>query len=193
MTGKAWFRTIGILAVTALIVGVVGFSMVSQQSDLTTANRHYEVLSDRYDSLLSKYSALYDQLLKAGETPEQPAPEAVKGDTGATGPVGPKGEPGENATDTQVAVAVADYCAAHGGCIGAPGQTGAAGAAGADGANGADGAPGATGPAGPAGADGRGITTITCVTTADKSTAFQFAFTDGTTQDVPGKCTPASP
>lgn len=185
MTGKAWFRTIGILAVTALIVGIVGFSMVSQQSDLQTANRHYDVLSDRYDGLLSKYSALYEQLLKAGETPSQPAPEAVKGDTGATGATGPKGDPGQNATDTQVAAAVADYCAAHGGCIGAPGQTGAAGAAGA---NGADGASGATGPAGPAGTDGRGITGVTCVQLDDKSTAFEFAFTDGTTQDVAGRC-----
>lgn len=103
---------------------------------------------------------------------------------------GPKGDPGENATDAQVASAVADYCAVHGGCIGAAGQTGAAGndgVAGKDGTNGVDGSPGipgAVGPQGPAGVDGRGISSVSC----QPDGSWLVTYSDGTTSTTDGPC-----
>jgi hypothetical protein len=109
---------------------------------------------------------LYDQLLTLpgvepdGENPElQPTPgipgdrgdRGERGDTGPTGPPGRPGPPGTTPTDSELAAAVAEYCAANGGCAGATGAAGAPGADGAPGAPGVDGAPGAPGPVGPAG------------------------------------------
>jgi len=99
-------------------------------------------------------------------------------------------------------------CAGKTGPTGAAGKDGAAGASGQDGTNGPDGvsvtgptgatgATGATGPVGPTGppgsdgADGIGVATVACALTDDGSTVFRFTLTDGTTQDVPGACTPA--
>lgn len=148
---------------------------------------------------------LRDQIYQLGETPAASAPSQSEIDKatspipGPVGQTGAKGDPGQNATNDQVAGAVQDYCAAHGGCIGAPGQTGAAGPAGKDGQSGADGANGAVGPpgppgadgaqgpagpAGPAGSDGRGVTSITC----QNDGSWLITYTDGTTSTTQGPC-----
>lgn len=184
-----WLIALCVIFACGLVGADTSLHLVQQQritqAQAAAASQRAEDRAD-YDALLSKYSKLYDQLVTAGETPSQPAPEAVKGDTGATGPVGPKGDPGQNATDTQVAAAVVDYCAAHGGCIGAPGQTGAAGS---DGVDGSPGVAGPVGPAGPSGPSGVSVTGVSCVRT-DTGTVFEFTFSDGTTHDVAGNCRP---
>lgn len=105
-------------------------------------------------------SALRTQIEDLGE---EPVVGPVAGEDGKDGRPGKDGEDGKDGargpgpTDQQVADAVAEYCAANGGCVGATGPAGPAGVqgvAGNDGkagAPGADGATGATGPAGPAG------------------------------------------
>jgi hypothetical protein len=67
-------------------------------------------------------------------------PAGPSGANGSAGPVGPTGTPGDNATPDQVALAVADYCAAHDGCQGEPGPTGATGPTGPTGETGPPGA-----------------------------------------------------
>jgi len=106
---------------------------------------------------------------KAGATG---APGAT-GDRGADSTIpGPPGSSGSPGADSSVP-----------GPSGAQGPQGPAGPAGADGKDGAAGTPGTNG------TDGRGVTSISCV----EGPAFRFAFTDGTTQDIPGACDAPSP
>lgn len=100
------------------------------------------------------------------------------GEAGKTGATGVAGADGQNATSAQIGAAVAVYCAANGNC---QGPAGAEGTNGTNGTNGSDGA---------AGKDGTGISGVSCVAETDGSTAFRFTFTDGTSQDVAGPCTP---
>lgn len=168
--------------------------------------------SKRYDRLFDEYSQLYDESERQGVKPSTTKPDdvpstATSGATGATGASGAAGADGEDGVDGRNGRDGADGADGSDGSDGAAGATGSAGemgvsgqtgAAGSDGATGAQGPPGATGTTGAPGkdgadgkngSDGRGIASVTCVL-IDTGTAFRFSFTDATTSDVPGACTP---
>lgn len=196
-----WLIALCVIFACGLVGADTSLHLVQQQritqAQASAASQRSEDRAD-YDALLSKYSKLYDQLVKAGETPSQPAPEAVKGDTGATGPVGPVGEAGRGIRDITCTtngwlVTLTDGTVDNAGtCIGQTGLTGPAGesstVAGPQGPAGADST--VPGPQGPSGADGVSVTGVTCVSLADHSTAFEFTFSNGSKTDVPGKCSP---
>lgn len=71
----------------------------------------------------------------------EPGQAGASGATGAAGASGAAGTDGQNATSDQVAVAVADYCTAHGECAGQQGSQGPSGENGGQGAAGQDGQP----------------------------------------------------
>lgn len=152
-TPRRWGKTVRLLIVIgilqlATIAGVVVLGAVAAQQS-QAASAADEAAAQRAEEV----EALRQQVLALGEEPVVSPPPAtpVKGDAGETGPRGP------GPTAEQIAAAVAEYCAANGGCIGAAGSNGLPGVNGKDGEDGNDGAPGAagaTGPAGPAGPAG---------------------------------------
>lgn len=161
----------------------------------------------RYDRLFDEYSKLYDESEQQGVKPSTTNPDdvptkATSGPTGATGAAGQDGSDGDDGTpgaDGRDGRDGKDGAQGAPGATGATGATGAAGETGAAGTAGTDGATGPQGPQGPTGAtgangtdgkDGRGVASIDCVAT-DAGTVFRFTYTDGTTADVPGSCTPA--
>jgi hypothetical protein len=133
---------------------------------------------------------LRNQVYELGHKPvvAQPSPVPSTPESGVKGDKGDTGEQGPGPSSGQVADAVQDYCAAHGGCIGAPGQTGAAGAPGEDstvpGPQGPQGDPGPAGLQGAPGADGRGVTSVTC----QDDGSWLITYTDGTTSTTQGPC-----
>ena len=163
-----------------VVVGSVGFGFYSAAANVALQDRYLDTVASLDDARVDA-NRLYEQLAKSGQTPEV-VPEArtapIPGEKGARGP---QGVPGDAGPAGVAGVAGAD---------GAPGTDGTNGADGVDGQLGADGADGAPGPQGPSGADGRGISSVECAVVADGVTAFRFTFTDGTTQDVAGACTP---
>jgi hypothetical protein len=171
--------------------------------------QHRIAISDqRYDELFAAYQQLDRDCATADDCEtDAPSPSEVSEAApipGAQGDQGVAGRDGRDASDEQVQRAVTQYCAANGcrglpgpdGAAGRDGSTGAPGANGVDGAAGspgADGAPGAVGPQGPAGNDGApgvGVASVSCVLTDELVTVFRFTFTDSTTHDVQGLCTP---
>lgn len=165
--------------------------------------------NDQITSLARALSSANKRLKSAG-LPQVPV--VVSGSSGATGASGRDGTSIVSATCTGSGLEVfySDGSQSNSGqCVGPPGKAGMPGVAGPAGTNGTDSTvPGPQGPQGPPGpvgatgatgtpgadgtngADGTGITTITCVTETDGTTALRFTLTDGTTQDVPGACTP---
>lgn len=175
--------------------------LTQQNRDLT---EQLGQASGRYDRLFDEYRALFDESTQQGVTPSTIDPsdvpsKAVTGATGAAGATGASGADGANGLDGRDGRDGKDGEQGAPGATGATGATGTSGDAGAAGTPGADGATGAQGPAGPAGAtgangtdgkDGRGVAAIDCIAT-ETGTAFRFTYTDGTTSDVAGTCTPA--
>jgi len=169
--------------------------------------------SSRYDRLFEEYKSLYDQSQKEGVEPLTTDPSEVPsaatssssgtpGATGSTGDAGPPGKDGADGADGRDGRNGDDGSPGSAGGIGATGTAGEMGVPGQTGPPGADGAAGPQGPAGPAGTpgadgkngadgkDGRGVASVSCVLT-DTGSAFRFTFTDATTSDVAGTCTPA--
>lgn len=173
--------------------------------------------SDRLDAAYAEYTKLYGQAKQSGVQPTTVAPSALPGPSGSSGKDGRDGLRGTDGrgiafalctvtgwtvTYTDGDTETAGPCIGDTGAAGSPGIAGTTGAAGADGVDGqpgtpgADGAPGATGPqgetgpTGQTGATGTGVASVSCTTAGDGSTVFRFVLTDGSTQDVPGACTP---
>lgn len=231
--GTRVLQAIGGFLVLAIFTGVIIFTSAgwnNSAKDAREAQEDYHNQVIKTETLQSEYNKLYREFQQAtGEKPKAASPESVKqiagtpgakgeaGDRGAQGLPGIPGLNGQNATDAQVAGAVGDYCASHGGCIGKTGQTGAAGAPGANasdaqvaaavqaycdahnsckgdtGATGAPGAdstvPGPQGEQGPAGpaGPGRGIQNVECV--GDGATSsWVITYTDGSTSQTAGPC-----
>jgi hypothetical protein len=138
----------GLSAILLLALLAAGFWIVGIQQDansralarISDQNDQLQVKDEQIAELTETAQTLYDQLIAAGEDPDEPRPV-----TPVTGPPGPSGERG--------ATGAAGVEGAEG-PPGPPGADGAAGANGADGAPGANGADGAPGPAGPAGPQG---------------------------------------
>lgn len=140
-----------------LVLATLGFG-----GYLTVANTAMrEELGEALDDLAAsraETSALYEQLRSVGESPVVEPGEIGKGDTpGPQGPPGVQGIPGERGatgpagtspTSSQIADAVAEYCAAVNSCRGPQGVAGSPGAQGATGPAGAQGAPGPACPSG---------------------------------------------
>lgn len=193
----SWRDLLSALIVLVVISG--GTTVIILQS---LALSQFQASGVTKDGIISSQqndiTKLRNQVYALGHKPvvAQPSPVPATPQTGVKGDKGDTGEQGPAPSAGQVAGAVQDYCAAHGGCIGAPGQTGTAGEAGnvgQPGANGADGAVGPTGPAGPpgpqgdpgtAGADGRGVTAVTC----QNDGTWLITYTDGTTSTTQGPC-----
>ncbi|WIA97611.1 collagen-like protein [Curtobacterium sp. MCBA15_004] len=199
----------GLFLAAALVVALILFqnqasidTLRGRTGQLTQQNRDLtEQLgqaSGRYDRLFDEYRALFDESTQQGVTPSTVDPsdvpsKAVAGSPGAAGATGASGTDGDDGRDGRDGK---DGEQGATGPTGATGATGASGETGATGTAGTDGATGPQGPAGPAGAngadgkDGRGVASIDCIAT-NAGTAFRFTYTDGTTTDVPGSCTPA--
>jgi len=189
---------------SALIVLVViggGTTVIILQS---LALSQFQASGETKDGIITSQqndiTKLRNQVYALGHKPvvAQPSPVPSTPQTGVKGDKGDTGEQGPGPSSGQVAGAVQDYCAVHGGCIGAPGQTGAAGKDGADSVvPGPQGPPGAAstvpGPQGAPGADGVSVTGVSCVALSDGSTAFEFTFSNGSKTDVPGACIPPAP
>jgi hypothetical protein len=209
---------IPILAIVAVLVALYASQAQTigiQRSRISTLLAQNGHQADRLDGLTREYTKLYGEAKQSGVQPTTVAPSALP----AAGTPGENGRDGRGiafslCTATGWVITYTDGTSSDAGtCVGATGKTGAAGipgvagkagATGAAGANGVDGQSvvgpqGPAGPAGPAGADGRdgtdgvGVSSVTCVTEADGSTAFRFTLTDTTTQDVAGACTPPTP
>jgi len=169
--------------------------------------------SSRYDRLFEEYKSLYDQSQKEGVEPLTTDPSDVPsaatssssgtpgtpGATGSTGDAGPPGKDGADGADGRDGRNGDDGSPGTAGGIGAAGEMGVPGQTGTPGADGATGPPGPAGPAGAPGTagkdgadgkDGRGVAAVSCVLT-DTGSAFRFTFTDATTSDVAGTCTPS--
>lgn len=128
---------------------------------LTVANTAMrEQLGETLDDLAAsraETTALYEQLRAIGEKPVVEPGEVGKGEgAGPQGPPGVQGIPGErgapgpageSVTSSQIADAVADYCAGNA-CRGPQGVAGSPGPVGATGPAGAQGEPGPACPAG---------------------------------------------
>ncbi|WP_344766174.1 hypothetical protein [Aeromicrobium panaciterrae] len=165
------------IAVMTLSTLYMMYTPIVDRLDKSEANQSKTVAA--LDKANAKVAALGSQVRRLGEEPvvsvkPVPAPAPVRG---ATGPAGPAGQ---NATDSQVAAAIATYCISHGGCRGPVGPAGAAGAAGTNGTNGADGKDGADGADGK---DGRGIASVTCQGLG--TLTLTITYSDGTSEQVP--------
>ncbi|AYD86179.1 hypothetical protein SEA_BURRO_36 [Microbacterium phage Burro] len=156
---RQWFlyAAAAILLVATVILGSAFITNLTDRN-----NRLNNVIVSQQDSLHEKdeqieeltatSQALYDQLLLAGETPDEPRPPDVvtgpagdrgaTGETGETGPPGPAGPVGPPGSQGEPGVAGSS------GNQGEPGATGPSGPAGPAGPQGEPGSPGATGPAG---------------------------------------------
>lgn len=175
--------------------------------------------ADRLDAAYLEYTKLYGQAKQSGVQPTTVAPSALPGPSGSAGKDGRDGLRGSDGRGIAFALCTATgwtvtytdgdtenagQCVGDTGTAGSPGAAGTAGTPGKDGvdgqpgAPGADGATGVTGPqgepgaTGPTGATGTGVSSVSCTTNDDGATAFRFTFTDGSTQDVAGDCTPAA-
>jgi hypothetical protein len=153
------------LAILALLAVCIWFiySTLSRNNTLAARiseqNHTISKLSDEISASNDNAKTLYDQLIQLGEKPNGsnpsdivPGPAGQNGQAGPVGPTGATGTPGANATDNQVADAVAGYCAGLNFCRGDTGKTGAAGA------NGANGVDGTAGMNGTNGTDGQNAT-----------------------------------
>lgn len=211
--------TAALFVAAALVIGLILFqnqstidTLRSRTGTLQQQNRDLtEQLgqaSGRYDRLFAEYTSLYDQSRKEGVKPSTASPQdvpstatsGVAGAPGAAGATGAAGTPGAAGRDGRDGSDGADGSTGATGATGATGDMGVPGQTGATGSVGATGPQGPAGPTGPAGADGkngtdgkdgRGVVSVTCVVT-DTGTAFQFTFTDNTTSDVAGLCTPTT-
>lgn len=185
-----WIAAVCVILACGLVVSDASLHIVQQHRISNLQQIVGDTKADdakAYQALLDKYTKLYSQIARSGQTPSQPAPSEIEplpgpaGKTGATGATGPSGPVG--ATGPQ----------------GEKGEPGPIGPAGADGTDGAPGDPGpqgppgdpgpagATGPAGPqgpAGADGRGITSVTC----QDDGSWLITYTDSTTSTAQGPC-----
>lgn len=176
--------------------------------------------ADRLDAAYAEYTKLYGQAKQSGVQPTTVAPSALPGPSGSAGKDGRDGLRGSDGRGIAFALCTATGWTVTytdggsetaGQCVGEPGAAGSQGAAGPTGASGtdgvdgqpgtpgADGAPGVMGPQGEPGATGQtgatgtGVASVSCTTADDGSSVFRFVLTDGTTQDVPGSCTPPTP
>lgn len=203
-TRKTWSPIAAVVAVILIIVLVVSLYIVQNQrianvraadvANKATSAKELAKADARYNDLFNNYSQLYKQLKDNSVTPSAPNPDVIS-QPGATGSTGPTGAQGPGPSDSQVLSGVGSFCTMH--------PTACVGSAGTNGTNGQDGTQGPIGPAGPQGTsgvngtngtngtNGVGIASVSCVLEADMvTTAFQFTFTDGTTQDVAGSCIP---
>lgn len=191
---RQWVLYVAVAVFLVLLLGLGTWFLTNLTSRNSALNalvaEQSEVIAeqdDRIADLTTTAQELYDQLLAAGETPEEARPEDAEpltgpaGRQGDPGIKGDKGDPGEDGED--------GLPGAPGG-KGEPGETvvGPKGDPGQDGQDGATGAPGATGAQGE---PGRGVASVECVQVDPLVTAFRFTFTDNTTQDVLGSCIPA--
>lgn len=214
--------TAGLFLAAALVIALILFqnqgtidTLRSRTGTLQQQNRDLTSqlgeASNRYDALFDEYKQLYDQSRKQGVEPSTTNPSDVPsaatsttaGPAGAAGVQGLPGRDGADGRDGRNGEDGADGTNGAPGAAGTPGDMGVPGQTGATGAVGQTGATGPQGPAGPAGADGapgapgadgkdgRGVVSVTCVLTED-GTAFEFTFTDNTTSDVAGLCTPTT-
>jgi hypothetical protein len=169
-----------VIFAVAFVIGAFAF-VGSQQTTILSVRGALTQSKADTRAATANADKLYNQLLRHNITPTAQNPTDVVGTPGAAGATGATG-PG--ASDFQVFQQVTVVCSSTILCKGADGPPGAAGT------NGADGAQGPQGPAGTNGADGRGISTVTCVTEPDLTTALRFTFTDQTPQDVSASCIP---
>lgn len=195
-------RVVGI-AILATILAAFFFTLVDSGNAREHAREERADLIAQLDEQSSKVDALFEQLQALGEDPVvEPDEEKPKSEPGLgpVGPTGPQGVPGRTPSSAEVLAAVLTYCATHGECAGPQGPIGMTGADGETivGPQGPAGETvvGPVGPQGPAGetgtpgADGVSVVSIECVVADDLSTAFRFTFSDATTTDVGGTCTP---
>ncbi|MBF4628883.1 collagen-like protein [Curtobacterium flaccumfaciens] len=212
--------TAGMFLAAALVIALILFqnqatidTARARSATLSQQNRDLTdqlgEASSRYDRLFEEYKSLYDQSQKEGVEPLTTDPSDVPsaatsstsgtpGATGATGPPGKDGADGADGADGRDGRNGDDGSAGTAGSTGASGDMGVPGQAGAPGVDGATGTQGPAGPSGTTGAagkdgadgkNGRGVASVTCVLTV-AGTAFRFTFTDATTSDVSGACTP---
>ena len=148
--------------VLLLVLAVVGFGtwfiwnlvdrnarlnavITNQQVELAEKDDHIAELTDTAQNL-------YDQLLAAGETPDEARPtDPVAGPQGPLGPPGDQGEPGTPGSQGPTGPVGSQ---GDPGLPGSPGATGPRGEQGPAGPTGSQGPTGATGPQGPAGPAG---------------------------------------
>jgi hypothetical protein len=179
-----WIAAVCVILACGLVVSDASLHIVQQHrisnlQQIVAATKADDAKA--YQALLDKYTKLYSQIARSGQTPSQPAPSDIEplpgpagkpgaagpsgpvGPVGATGPKGDKGDPGQ---------------------VGDSGPDGPPGDPGPQGDPGPAGATGPTGLQGPAGADGRGITSVTC---QDDGT-WLITYTDGTTSTADGPC-----
>jgi hypothetical protein len=216
-----WFLVVGILLGVSLLVAAVSLYLVQQQridaqhGRIVSDAQANDELQQQYQGLVGQYTQAYGQLKASGVEPTTAPPSTLPSSPGAPGERGTAGRDGRGVafalcTATGWAVTYTDGdTESAGSCVGSTGPAGKTGVAGVDGAAGAPGQNGAdgvsvTGPDGPAGppgpvgaagadgGDGVSVTSVTCVPT-DTGTAFRFALTDGSTQDVAGNCDVPTP
>ena len=186
----------------ALLAAVLAFGLYLAAANAGQRSERADLIA-QLDEERAKVDALYEQLRSVGEDPvvepgDDAAPTPADGAPGPTGPQGVPGDDGAPPSAADVLVAVSAYCASVGGCRGADGTNGQPGTNGEPGAPGESivGPQGPAGPAGPEGAPGTpgangvSVTGVSCVIRDDLSTAFRFAFSDGSTADVAGACLP---
>lgn len=184
-------RVVGIALLLAVVAAGAYLAVANAGARLERFELLQQIEDERnlLDAERAKVDALYEQLQGLGEEPIVKPSDPSPGATGPSGPTGEQGIPGRAPTSAEVLEAVNAYCSSIGGCRGADGTPGTPGT------NGTNGQPGesVTGPQGPAGAPGAngvGVTGVSCVLRDDLSTAFRFAFSDGSSADVPGACIP---
>lgn len=203
------------LAVTLFVSSV--HTMQMQDAHISAQDAQIKQQANRNQELIGQYTKLFGESKKAGVNPTTPAPADLPTtpEVGAKGATGASGRDGVSivsaeCTGSGLEIFFSDGSQSDAGtCVGPAGKSGSPGPSGAPGVNGAnstvagpqgspgpagapgqDGAPGKDGAPGPAGPAGNGLSSVTCVAEADASTAFRFTYTDGTTQDVAGACTP---
>lgn len=196
-----FYVLIGVLA-TAL-VGFTVWVVTDQHQRLTELTERVgqknAIIADKDDTISAltddlvasqeNATRLYEQILSLGATPDGEDPQTIAGPVGERGP---RGDAGADATDAQVATALANYCSSFAlACRGDPGQNGTNGVNGTNGAVGPEGPVGPVGPIGPVGPvgpegpPGRGIASTYCDDTTGRWTV---TYTDGVTADA-GTCT----
>lgn len=151
--------------VLLLVLGLVGagtwfiWNLVDRNARLNNlvSAQHSEIAEkdDQIASLTDTAQNLYDQLLAAGETPDEARPtDPVAGPQGPRGDQGDPGQPGEPGTPGSQGPSGPVGSQGDPGLPGSPGAPGPQGEPGPAGPAGPAGAPGATGPQGPAGPAG---------------------------------------
>jgi hypothetical protein len=178
------------------LAAVVTFAFFAQSHRIALSDERYDELFAAYQQL-DRDCATADDCTTDAPSPDEVAESSESGAQGAPGTNGTDGRDGRTPSSGELLQLIQLYCSANDGCRGAPGSPGAAGSpgdtvVGPPGPAGADGAPGASGADGAPGPAGAGVASVTCVQTDLLTTAFRFTFTDGTTNDVQGSCTPNS-